>query len=92
MVRLNEYFDGNVKSLGFELDGIPYTVGVILAGDYTFSTEKNEHIQVVAGEIEIKLPGGPWGTIKKGEVTIIPARSTFDLKLKNPAAYICAYK
>ena len=36
MVSVNEYFDGNVKSLGFELDGIPYTAGVILAGAYTF--------------------------------------------------------
>ena len=92
MITLNEYFEGKVKSLGFELDGVPYTVGVILNGDYTFNTEKNEHIQIVAGEIEIKPPGGPWRTIKKGEVTVIPARSTFDLKLKNPAAYICAYK
>jgi uncharacterized protein YaiE (UPF0345 family) len=92
MVSVNEYFDGNVKSLGFELDGIPYTAGVILAGAYTFSAEKNEHIEVVAGEIEIKPPGRPWGTFKKGDVAVIPAGSTFDLKLKNPAAYICAYK
>jgi purine/pyrimidine-nucleoside phosphorylase len=92
MIRLNEYFDGNVKSLGFELDGIPYTVGVILAGDYTFSTEKNEYIQVVAGEIKIEPPGGPWRKLKNGQETIIPAKSTFKLKLKNPAAYICAYR
>jgi len=92
MIKLNEYFDGKVKSLGFELDGIPYTVGVILAGDYTFSTEKNEHIQVVAGEIEIKPPGNAWKKIKKGEAAVIPAKSSFDLKLKKPAAYICAYK
>jgi len=92
MIKLNEYFGGNVKSLGFELDGTPYTVGVILAGDYTFSTEKEEHIQVVAGEIEVKPPGGSWKKIKRAEWVVIPAKSKFDLKLTHPAAYICAYK
>ena len=92
MIKLNEYFGGNVKSLGFELDGTPYTVGVILAGDYTFSTEKEEHIQVVAGEIEVKPPGGSWKKIKRAEGVVIPAKSKFDLKLTHPAAYICAYK
>jgi uncharacterized protein YaiE (UPF0345 family) len=92
MIKLNEYFGGNVKSLGFELDGAAYTVGVILAGDYTFSTEKEEHIQVVAGEIEVKPPEGSWKKIKKAEKVVIPAKSKFDLKLTHPAAYICAYK
>jgi uncharacterized protein YaiE (UPF0345 family) len=92
MIKLNQYFDGNVKSLGFELDGTPYTVGVISAGNYTFSTEKEEHIQVVAGEIEIQLPGGSWKKIKKTEEVIIPAKLHFDIKTRHPAAYICAYK
>ena len=92
MIKLNEYFDGNVKSLGFELDGTPYTVGVILAGSYTFNTEKIEHLQIVAGEIDIKLAGGCWQKFKKGDATVIPAGISFDLQLKDPAAYICAYK
>ena len=91
MIKLNQYFDGKVKSLGFELDGTPYTVGIILAGDYTFSTEKEEHLQVVAGEIEVQLPGGAWKKIKKAEVVIIPAKLHFDIKARNTAAYICAY-
>jgi purine/pyrimidine-nucleoside phosphorylase len=92
MIKVNEYFDGNVKSLGFELGGTPYTVGVILVGAYTFNTEKNEHIQIVAGEIDIKPAGGNWQKLKKGDATVIPAGISFDLNLKAPAAYICAYK
>ena len=92
MIKLNEYFDGHVKSLGFELDGAPYTVGVILAGSYTFNTEKIEHLQIVAGEIDIKLAGGSWQKFKKSDATVIPAGISFDLQLKDPAAYICAYK
>lgn len=92
MIKLNEYFGGQVKSLGFELDCTPYTVGVILAGSYTFNTEKIEHLQIVTGEIDIKPAGGSWQKLKKGEATVIPAGISFDLTLKNPAAYICAYK
>jgi hypothetical protein len=92
MIKVNEYFDGNVKSLGFELSGTPHTVGVILAGAFTFNTEKNEHLHIVAGEIEIKLAGGNWQKLKKGDATVIPAGISFDLKSKEPAVYICAYK
>lgn len=92
MIKVNEYFDGNVKSLGFEVSGTPYTVGVIMAGAYTFNTEKTEHLQIVAGELDIKPAEGAWQTLKKGDVTVIPAGISFDLKLRNPATYICAYK
>ncbi len=44
MIKVNEYFRGKVKSLGFELDGIQYTTGVMLPGEYSFDTEKEEHI------------------------------------------------
>jgi hypothetical protein len=92
MIKVNEYFDGNVKSLGFELSGTPYTVGVIQAGTFTFNTEKSEHLHIVAGEIDIRLAGGNWQRLKKGDAILIPVGISFDLKLKEPAAYICAYK
>jgi len=44
MIKVNEYFDGKVKSLGFELGATPYTVGVIMEGTYTFNTEKIERL------------------------------------------------
>jgi uncharacterized protein YaiE (UPF0345 family) len=30
MITVNEFFEGKVKSLGFEFDHIPYTVGVCM--------------------------------------------------------------
>jgi uncharacterized protein YaiE (UPF0345 family) len=30
MISVNEYFEGRIKSPGFELDGTPYTAGVLL--------------------------------------------------------------
>ena len=92
MIKVNEYLEGKVKSLGFELDGTQYTVGVMLPGEYSFDTEKEEHITVTIGGFEIHPPGAGWKPAKTGEVVVIPAHSRFDLKIEKPASYICMYK
>lgn len=92
MIKVNEYLEGKVKSLGFELDGTPYTAGVLLQGEYSFNTEKEEHITVTVGEFEIRPPFGDWRAAKVGDTIVIPANSTFHLKVKKPASYICMYK
>lgn len=92
MIKVNEYLEGKVKSLGFELDGIEYTVGVMLPGEYSFDTEKEEHITVTAGGFEIRPLGADWKTARTGDTIVIPGNSTFDLKVKKPASYICMYR
>lgn len=92
MIKVNEYLESKVKSLGFELDGTPYTAGVLLQGEYSFDTEKEEHITVTVGEFEICPPFGDWRAAKVGDTIVIPANSTFHLKVKKPASYICMYK
>ncbi len=91
MIKVNEYLQGKVKSLGFELDGTQYTVGVMLPGEYSFDTEKEEHITVTIGEFNIRPPGADWKKAKAGETVTIPADSAFDLKVEKPASYICMY-
>ena len=92
MIKVNEYLEGKVKSLGFELDGTQYTVGVMLPGEYSFDTEKEEHITVTIGGFEIRPPGANWKKAKTGDTVVIPANSKFDLKVKKPASYTCMYK
>jgi uncharacterized protein YaiE (UPF0345 family) len=92
MIKVNEYLEGKVKSLGFELDGTQYTVGVMLPGEYSFTTEKVEHITVTIGGFEIHPAGANWKKAKAGETVMIRANSTFDLKVKKPTSYICMYK
>jgi uncharacterized protein YaiE (UPF0345 family) len=92
MINANEYFDGRIKSLGFELKGIPYTTGVILPGEYAIGTEKEEHITVTLGGFEIRPPGSDWKTVKIGDTVVIPANATFDLKISETASYICMYR
>jgi uncharacterized protein YaiE (UPF0345 family) len=92
MIKVNEYLEGKVKSLGFGLDGTLYTSGVLMPGEYSLNTEKEEHITVTVGGFEIRPPGKDWRVAKVGDTTVIPGNSTFDLKVMRPASYICMYK
>lgn len=47
MLKVNEYFDGNVKSIGFEQNGEQSTVGVMAAGEYLFNTGAPERMTVI---------------------------------------------
>jgi uncharacterized protein YaiE (UPF0345 family) len=91
MIKVNEYLEGKVKSLGFDSGGTRYTTGVFLPGEYTFDTEQEEHITVTVGRIEIQIPGEKWKTVKIGETVVIPPRSKFNLKVAQPASYVCRY-
>ena len=91
MISVSSYMDGKVKSLGFEKGGDNYTVGVLLAGQYTFNTEKEEHITVTTGPIDFRPPGEEWKTCQAGETIVIAAGVAFDLKAGSAAAYLCAY-
>ena len=51
MIKVNTYFDGNVKSLGFEREKVAFTAGVVLPGAYTFDTQSQEHLTITVGEI-----------------------------------------
>jgi uncharacterized protein YaiE (UPF0345 family) len=92
MINVNEYFDGKIKSLGFELDSIQYTAGVFSPSAYSLGTEKEEHVTVTVGGFEIRLPDSDWTTVKAGETIIIPPNTTFDLKVTKTASYLCMYK
>ncbi len=92
MIRVNEYRDGEVKSLGFESGGASFTAGVVRPGDYTFPTEKEEHISVTVGTIRFRLPGRDWVEKKAGESIVVPAGVEFGLKVDQTASYICEYR
>jgi len=92
MIKVNEYFEGKIKSLGFELHGTQYTAGVILPGDYSIDTENEEHITLTMGEFEIRPPGSEWKTAQIGDTIVIPSSSKFSLKVTDPVSYICMYR
>ena len=92
MFNVNEYFDGNVKSIGFNLEGSPATIGVMAAGDYEFSTSKLEIMNVVAGELKVKLSeNSDWEIYKSGTNVTVSANSKFQVKVEVDTVYLCEY-
>lgn len=93
MFKVNEYFDGKVKSIAFKTSTLPATVGVMAAGEYTFGTSQKETMTVISGELTVRLPGSDsWEVFGKGQQFIVEANQSFDLKVANDTAYLCTYE
>jgi len=91
MIKVNEYMEGRVKSLGAEFKGTHFTTGVMLPGQYTFHTDREEQITVTLGELHIHLPRENWKKVSRGESVIIPPKVSFDLRIDETVSYICLY-
>jgi uncharacterized protein YaiE (UPF0345 family) len=91
MINVNEYFDGKVKSLTLSVAGNKATCGVMAAGEYEFNTGLKEIMTVVAGSMEVQLPGASWQTFAAGSKFEVPANSKFQLKIPADAAYLCEF-
>ena len=92
MIKVNEYFDGNVKSLGFATTDGTATVGVMAPGEYEFGTGKPEVMHVIAGALTVKLPGSDaWVTFEAGSQFKVPGDSKFQLQVAIDTAYLCEF-
>jgi purine/pyrimidine-nucleoside phosphorylase len=91
-VKVNEYFGGNVKSIGFENSEGRATAGVMAVGDYEFGTSEDELMKVVSGELQIQLPGSDkFTTFPAGTEFKVAAGKKFKVKVTEPSAYLCFY-
>ncbi|GLW71109.1 UPF0345 protein [Kitasatospora phosalacinea] len=92
MLKVNEYFDGTVKSVAFTSADGPATVGVMAPGEYEFGTAAPEVMHVVSGALTVKLPGAEeWRTFSAGERFSVPGDSKFQLQVSVDTAYLCEY-
>ncbi len=92
MIQVNEYFNGTVKSLGFENTSGKATVGIMEPGDYEFGTGAPEKMTLISGKWTIKLPGETgFKSYAKGVTVTIPGNSKFQLKISEQSAYLCQY-
>ncbi|NEZ47586.1 pyrimidine/purine nucleoside phosphorylase [Clostridium niameyense] len=92
-MKVNDYFDGKVKSVAFENNEGVATMGLMDIGEYEFSTSKQETMTVVSGKIVAKLPGeDSWKEFNKGETFIVEANKKFNVKIEEQTAYTCFYK
>lgn len=93
MFKVNEYFDGAVKSIAFKTETLPATVGVMAPGDYEFGTSQKETMTVVSGALTVKLPdAADWQTFDAGGSFVVAANAKFQLKVTVDTAYLCTYE
>jgi uncharacterized protein YaiE (UPF0345 family) len=89
----NIYFDGKVTSRTVLFpDGTKKTLGIMLPGEYEFGTAQAEIMEILAGEMEVLLPGETkWQMFTGGTKFEVPANSKFKLKVGKVSDYCCSY-
>ena len=92
MLKVNEYFDGKVKSIALQTATLPATVGVMEPGEYEFGTSQREVMTVVSGSMDALLPGASeWTTFGEGDSFEVDANVKFQVKMEGQVAYFCTY-
>lgn len=93
MFNVNEYFDGKVKSIAFQSETLPATVGVMAPGEYEFGTSQKETMTVVSGSLTIQFPETTeWVTFTQGQAFDVAANVRFGVKVSVETAYLCTYE
>lgn len=90
--KANIYFEGKVTSRTVILEnGTKVTLGIMLPGEYEFSTNVKEEMDIQAGKLQYKLANEQWQTIDGSGVFYVPANETFQLKVEEVVDYCCSY-
>ncbi len=91
--KANVYFGGNVTSRSFiDENGESKSVGIMLEGEYKFGTNAAELMEILDGEVEVRLDGSQeWKTYSANTSFNVPANSSFDIKVKTITDYCCSY-
>ena len=91
--KANVYFEGKVTSRTVLFpDGARKSLGIMLPGEFEFNTADKEIMEIMAGDLEVLLPGeAGWKSIRGGEAFEVPAQSKFSLKVKSLTDYCCSF-
>lgn len=91
--KANVYFDGKVTSRTVIFnDGEKRTLGIMMPGEYEFGTADKEIMEILAGKLDVLLPGNDnWQKIVGGQSFEVPANSKFKLVINELTDYCCSY-
>jgi uncharacterized protein YaiE (UPF0345 family) len=93
MFTINEYFNGNVKSIAFQTDEGKATIGVMAPGEYTFATSTVEYMTVTSGLMSVLLPeSSEWIDFREFETFRVEKDVKFQVKVLEDTSYRCLYK
>ena len=92
-LNANIYFDGKVISRTIVLaDGQRKTLGVMLPGEYAFTTDVAEIMTFSTGSVDVLLPNTrDWLSISAGMSFDVPGDSEFKLVVHSVSDYIGSY-
>lgn len=91
--QANVYFDGKVisRTVLFS-DGTKKTLGVVLPGEYEFSTSQGELMQITSGCLWALLPESrEWQAFEAGTEFSLAANVSFKIKSDGISEYCCSY-
>lgn len=92
MFKVNEYFDGKVKSISFKSARGDTTTGVMAAGEYEFNTGKPETMVITSGAADVQLKGETgWTRYGAGGSFDVPGNSSFRIRLTGDTTYLCYF-
>ncbi|MCL4145683.1 UNVERIFIED_CONTAM: hypothetical protein GTU68_016033 [Idotea baltica] len=93
VLAANVYFDGAVSSRTVEFsDGSTKTLGLMLAGEYTFNTDKPELMEITSGKLSYCLAGeSEWLEVEGGQSFNVPGKSSFKVKVTEITDYVCSF-
>lgn len=90
--KANLYFDGNVSSRTVLFaDGSKKTLGIAMPGEYEFGTDLKEEMEILAGSLDVKLPGEEWKALTAPTVFTVPSKSKFQMRVHTVVDYCCSY-
>jgi purine/pyrimidine-nucleoside phosphorylase len=93
MIKVNEYFDGKVKSLALECEKGSATIGVMKSGEYVFGTSTVEYMTVTSGVMEVQQPGETeWKSYLPFETFRVEKNVKFSVRVGGDTSYLCTYE
>ena len=93
MLKVNNYFDGQVASINLQTQNLPASVGVMDVGEYQFDTNQHEVMTVISGQLTVQLPdSNEWQNFVNGDSFEVASGKLFKLKVPIQTAYFCTYE
>ncbi len=89
----NVFFNGGVTSRTILFaDGSKKTLGIMMPGEYSFTTSCGEVMEFLSGDLDVQLPGEEgWRAFAGGMSFEVGANETFNLKVKSVTDYCCSF-
>ena len=89
----NIFFGGGVTSRTIRFpDGSKKTLGIMQPGEYEFTTDSGELMEILAGDLDVQLPGSDaWQTFTGGQSFTVEAKERFGLRVRSVTDYCCSF-